>query len=141
MMKRVISLALAVLMIAALFVGCSSGPEGTYKIKTVDGQEYSAYVDMLVGMFAAFGGDQSGMDTDQIKALFEKAGSITLKADGVVEMFDVDSDTMTETTKTGTWKLDGDKITITANGETMEGTIKDGEITITVDGHSMILVK
>lgn len=141
MMKRVISLALAVLMIAALFVGCSNGPEGTYKVKTIDGQDYSTYVDMMVGMFAAFGGDQSGMDTDQIKALFEKAGSITLKADGVVEMFDVDSDTMTETTKTGTWKLDGDKITITANGETMEGTIKDGEITITEDGHSMVLVK
>lgn len=147
MMKRIVSLTVAVLLIAALFVGCSSGPEGTYKVKTIDGEEYSTYVDMIVGVMTAFGGDELKVDADQMKSLLEKAGSFTLKADGVVESFDVDEENWTETTKTGTWKLDGEKLTITVDGKTMEGTLKDGEITITEKDedtgttHTMVLGK
>jgi len=131
MMKRIVSLTVAVLLIAALFAGCSSGPEGTYKVKTIDGEEYSKYVDMLVGLMTAFGGDEMKVDADQMKSMLEKAGSFTLKSDGVVEMFDVNEEDWTETSKTGVWKLDGEKISITIEGKTMEGTLKDGEITIT----------
>ena len=141
MMKRIVSLTVAVLLIAALFAGCSSGPEGTYKVKTINGEEYSQYVDMMVGLMSVFGGDEMKVDADQMKSMLEKAGSFTLKSDGVVEQFDVNEDDWTETTKTGTWKLDGEKLTITVDGKTMEGTLKDGEITITKDGKTTVLGK
>lgn len=140
-MKRILCITLTILMIAALFAGCSSGPEGTYKVKTIGGEEYSQYVDFMVGLMSAFGGDEMKVDADQMKSMLEKAGSFTLKSDGVVEQFDVNEDDWTETTKTGTWKLDGEKLTITVDGKTMEGTLKDGEITITKDGKTVVLGK
>ena len=44
-MKRVISLTLVVLLIAAMFVGCggSSSPAGSYAIKTIDGKSLKDY--------------------------------------------------------------------------------------------------
>ena len=142
MMKRIVSLTLVVLMIAALFVGCgSNGPEGTWKVKTIDGEKYSEYVDAMVSLFTAFAGDELKMSESEIKSLFEKAGSFTLKADGTAESIDLDEETMTETTKTGTWKLDGEKITITIDGSAIEGTLKDGKITVEEDGHTMVLEK
>ena len=39
--------------------------------------------------------------------------------------------------KEGTYKVDGDKITLTISGESVEGTISGGEIVITQDGVKM----
>ena len=40
-----------------------------------------------------------------------------------------------------TWKLDGDKLSLTADGDTLEGTLKDGKITLDLDGESVTLGK
>ena len=42
---------------------------------------------------------------------------------------------------TGTYKVDGDKITLTIDGESVEGTISGGEIVITQDGVKMTFKK
>ena len=34
----------------------------------------------------------------------------------------------------GTWELDGNKLSLTAEGETVEGTLEDGTITMTMGG-------
>lgn len=39
------------------------------------------------------------------------------------------------------WKVDGEKISLTADGETIEGTIKDGVIEIEIDGISVVFEK
>ncbi len=41
----------------------------------------------------------------------------------------------------GTYKVDGEKITLTVDGETLEGTITNNEIVITQDGVKMTFKK
>jgi len=39
------------------------------------------------------------------------------------------------------WKADGDKIVLSAEGETMEGVYKDGTITFDMDGDVLVVTK
>ncbi|MBO4418278.1 MAG: lipocalin family protein [Oscillospiraceae bacterium] len=139
MKKRIVSLALVLVMVVALFAGCGSdSPEGTWKIKTVDDKDASAYIQMLVGFAAAFAGDE--VDAEELAKKMEDSMGFTLKADGVATGIEMDEEFNTKEIQ-GTWKLDGEKITITVGKTTMEGTLKDGQITVTKDGHTMVLVK
>jgi hypothetical protein len=141
MMKRIVSIALVVLMIAALFAGCSSSsPEGTYKIKSVNGKDLKTYFKESFGALAEEGQE---ITDDQIEGFLKLMGinsmdefvTFTLESDGTFKA------AMMGEEETGTWKLEGDKITMTANGSDMTGTFKDGEITISVDGETMVLAK
>ena len=139
-MKRIVSLVLAVLMLAALFAGCSSGPEGVYKIKTFDGQDAKEFFESLAQLAKAFGGDEINVDE------LMDAMKLELKADGVaVTSKEDEAEEGKYVTIEGTWKLDGDKITITFEDESMEGTYKDGEIAVSEeeDGetHSVVYAK
>lgn len=145
-MKRIISLALVVLMAAALFVGCSGdSAAGTYKLKSIDGKDPKTY-------FSASLPD--GATDEDINALLAMSGlnldtiadiiSITLKDDGSVlltsKFMSSDPEGLTEK---GTWKQDGEKITITLDEskETEEFTLKNGELSATIEGLNMTLVK
>lgn len=132
-MKRIVSIALVVLMVAALFVGCSSNSvDGVYRIKTVNGKELKTYLT-----------EELGGTEDQIEALLKMAGidsledymTITLNQDGTVKA------AMMGEESEGTWKLDGEKLTLTVDGEATECTYKDGKITVDMDGETMVLGK
>lgn len=43
--------------------------------------------------------------------------------------------------QTGTYKVDGEKITLTAEGQSITGTVKDGKITISMDNQSLTFTK
>ena len=122
-MKRIVSLTLVVLMIAALFVGCGSDSvPGTYKLKKINDKGVKEFFDDL-------GMDLSTLGVDASK--LEDMMTMTLKDDGTVEIAD-NMDGSGETV-TGTWKQDGDKVTISAGGEDMELTFKSGALTYTVE--------
>ena len=150
-MKRIISLALAVLLIAALFVGCSgsSNPAGTYVIKTINDKSLKDY---FTEAFAAEAGD-SDLDMTALLGLLgidldhpEEFMKIALNEDGTVEILSKFSSLgegeEDEEDEKGTWKQEGDKIIITANGETSELTYKNGELIMTAeeDGKPMTMV-
>ena len=129
-MKRVISLTLVILLVASLFVGCGgNGVAGTYKLKTINGMDVGEFFNMLV---SSLGGDNIDFKADELMVM-------TLKDDGTVEItshMDDEAESIS-----GTWKQDGDKVSITAEDETMECTLKDGQLVIEQDGVSMVFAK
>ena len=156
-MKRIISLTLAVLLIAALFAGCAGSkadsPVGTYVIKTINDKSLKDYFTEAFGAAAEEGFDMSallammGIDLEHPEDLMR----ITLKEDGTVEVtskldeIGEEEEGEGEEKETGTWKQDGDKIIISADGEDTELGYKNGELTMTTeeDGEtvSMVLAK
>ena len=122
-MKRVISIvsiALVVMMIAALLVACG-GPEGKYVVKSIDGK---AVEDALKESAEA-----SGMNVDDfLKQMNVKSAeeivTIELKSDKTA-IFEIK---MFSSKQEGTWKQDGDKINITIEGETQTFTLKGNEL-------------
>ncbi len=138
-MKRIVSLTLVVLMIAALFVGCGSDSvPGTYKLKKINDKSIKEFYEEIA---KAAGVDLSTMGVDVNK--MEDMITITLKDDGTVEMkgsFEMDEDAEDQVA-TGTWTQDGDKVTITVDGDAQECTFKSGELTITESGMSMTFAK
>lgn len=134
-MKRIISIALVALMVAALLVGCAgSGPAGKYVVKTIDGKSVQEALEDSA--------KQSGMDLDE---LLKQAGidnveeiiTMELKDDGTAIM-DVK---MMSTKMEGTWKQDGDKIAITMEGETANFTLKGNELSNDEGEPKYVLVK
>lgn len=123
-MKKCISMFLVFVMSAMLLVGCgSSGAAGTYKMTKIekDGQE------MELEEFTKLLGNQKMECT------------ITLKDDGNAEM-SMDMLGMQEDA-TGTWKEDGDKIKISANGSEQSVDYKDGKLYLESGGVKVILEK
>ena len=104
MMKRIVSIVLVVLMIAALFAGCSSSsPEGTYKIKSINGKDLKTYFKESFGAMAEEGQE---ITDDQIEGF--------LKLMGINSM----DEFVTFTLESGGTFKDGE-ITISVDGETM----------------------
>lgn len=157
-MKRIISLTLAVLLIAALFVGCSGtggtggkadSPVGVYTIKTINDKSVKDYfTEAFAAASEEYGIDMSallglmGIDLDHPEDLMQ----FNLKEDGTVEftskLDEMGEEDEGEEQQTGTWKQEGDKIIITADGEDQELTYKNGELIMTAeeDGETMTMV-
>lgn len=133
-MKRVISIALVVLFVAALLVGCggSSDPVGSYKIKSVGGKAIKDMInDELEG---------SGMSVDDYLKMvnidsLEDMITLELKSDGTAAF------TISGTAETGTWKQEGDKLTITIDGDAQEAKLSGSELTFKVDNQEYVFTK
>ena len=77
MMKRIVSLTLVILMVAALFVGCGSSDsvDGTYKLKAIDGKNVKEYFtaiaekggQTLQTVLEYMGIDENSIDTNYFK--------------------------------------------------------------------------
>ncbi len=138
MMKRIVSIALVVLMVAALFVGCGGSVSaedvpGTYKVKTVNGKDLKDYFLESFEM-------ESEDDLDSVLGLLgidslEDFMVFNLDADGSFTASAMGEDLE------GTWKLDGSKVILTAEGEDQEATFKNGNLVIDMDGDEMVLSK
>ena len=120
-MKRTLAIILAALMLLALLAGCGkSDPNvGTYKLSGAMGFSLEEFAEM------------AGMSADEAADMVQ----MELKDKGVLEL------TFDGETETGTWKVDGETLTLEDDGETITGTIKDGVITIDMEGESMTLTK
>ena len=124
MMKRIVSLTLAVLLIAALFAGCGSSLEGTYKLKMINDKPVKEFIENLASTTGV--SMEDALENFGVKSVeeLENAMTITLKSDNTLEYkttMEGDDDS-----GTGTWKQDGEKITMTIDGEEQEFTLKDG---------------
>lgn len=131
-MKRIISLILVALLVAALFVGCSkSDPVGTYKID----------MDSMIEATKKESDKAKDMSDEEIKDLLKTVGmtedsmSLEIKKDGTF-VLDLSGD-KTE----GKWKLDGSKITLTVDNDPLECDYEDGKITMDMGGTTLIFVK
>lgn len=140
-MKRIVSLVLVVMLVAALFVGCSKSgsPEGTYYIKSMGGVS-------MEDMLKKEAGEE--FDLDSILSMFKVSSlgeliTMELKADGTVSMKNA-MDAMTgdeDAAMTGTWTQDGSKITITIDGDAQEFTLDGNELTGGEGDEVMVFVK
>ena len=140
-MKRVVSLMLVVLMIAAIFVGCGSSgssgdvgnPEGLYKIKSVNGKSVKEYFKSETGVTNDSDIDLAlaylGIDSLDNLITFELRSGGKLVASMMGQSVE------------GTWKLNGNKVIMTVDGESSEATFKNGELIVENDGQKMVLAR
>ena len=122
-MKRIITTILMIATLMILCVGCGKGKDvsGTNKLKSLAGMSVADLQKQY---------DDMGID---IKV--EDMMVIELKSDDTFTMKS-DSDS-----QSGTYKLDGEKISLTINGDTEEGTLKSGTLTIGSGNEEMVFEK
>ena len=129
-MKRILSLVLAVLLVAALFAGCEllGSPAGTYTVKTINGKSVKDY-------YTTTAKEEYGVDLTGLLSLLgidldhpEELMSIDLKEDGTAEY---KSGLLGDAkVASGTWKQEGGKLLLTLAGETRELDYSFGKITL-----------
>ena len=137
-MKRIVAIALVVFMALAVLASCgggSSNPEGKYAVKTVNGKTVEEMIKSELGDMAA------GMDINDLLKLagidsLDDYMNLEIKAGGtaVINMADAGS-------QEGTWKQDGNKITITIGGEPVEFTLSGNELKAAMDGQELVFAK
>ena len=134
-MKRIISMTLVVLMIAALFAACgSSSPAGKYVVKSINGQTVEeAMKDQA---------EQSGINVDDMLKMLnidklEDLITIELKSDGAAVM----KSSIGGTELTGTWKQDGETVELTLDDQTQKFTFKNNELSASDGEQQYVFVK
>ena len=133
MKKKLVSLALAAVLGMTLLAGCGGGSSaaGTYKFKSMSmsGMEITRdSLQALLDLAAAAGGESQKVD-DVMKLELTNDGKFKI---GIYESED----------KEGTYKLEGEKITLTGpDGSAIEGTLKNGELTISMEGETVVFAK
>ena len=114
--------ALALTFLASCGVDAAASVAGVYELDTAE----------MKKAMAVEGADKDPMAKMMMGMLDSMKGSIELKAGGTCEL--VMSAMGKETKEPGTWKLDGDKLTVTSKKdgkeETKVGKLADGCITV-----------
>ena len=123
-MKKALTLALAALLLLGLLAACGGGSstskyEGTYYMSKIGDWTVQEYADLL------------GVSVEEA----EKTFMLEVKSGGKAAFIeDGDSDDCT-------WKVDGDKFILTAQGESLEGTISGSVISFNLEGDVLELTK
>ena len=134
--KRFAAIVLLVLLTAVLLAGCGGGAAGKYVIKSMNGKTMedlfreeaeASEEEMTVEDFLKF---------FEIESL-EEYLTLELKEDGTA----VSKAAMDDEADTGTWKQEGNKITITIDNEPVEFTLNGRELSATMDGVKYVFVK
>ena len=123
MKKRVLTFLMALAMLVSL-VGCggSKGPAGTYKLTTLNS-----------------GGME--MSVEEMAALFGMDISVTLKLKDD-NSFTMDMGVLAEDESiSGTWKMSGDTLILTAEGEEISVTYDGKTIVMDMDGEKLTFKK
>ena len=125
-MKRALTLALAALLLLSLLAACGGGSgggsnkyEGTYYLSKLGDWTVQEYADLL------------GIGVEEA----EKSFMLEVKSGGKASFIeDGESDDCT-------WKVDGEKFTLSADGERLEGTINGNVISFNLEGEVLELAK
>ncbi len=133
-MKRIISIALAALMVVFLMAGCKGGASdasGLYKVSEMNGTPILEYFQKEA--------EDSGAELNDVLSLFGLSEetisdywTITLDKDGTVSM------TMMGESTEGTWTQDGNTVTITIDDEPMDFAYDNGKLSVTAEGVSVV---
>lgn len=131
---KVMAVVLVIAMLAALAACGSSGPEGKYVVKSINGQELNEALDAAA--------KEANMSADEyLKQLgvdkAEEMVTIELKSEGKAVM----EAKMFGFSEEGTWKQDGDQITITLDGDSADFTLKGNELSNNSGEPKYVLVK
>ena len=123
--KIVVAVAMMAAMVAVL-CSCGGGNDGTYVVQNMMGMD----VQQLLDLYSSMGGDDATVpkSAEDLATLKISGKSFTMKVSGQDDV-------------TGDCEISGETIKLTAQGETMEGTIKDGVITVDEGGTSMTFKK
>ena len=121
-MKRIVALLLVAICVVS-FVGCSGGSvaTGVYKLESFMGMD----IDAANELYGANGGEGS---IDELFILELKSGN---KAVFTIQGEKAELD----------YKISGDTITLSGQGESLSGTFKDGKITLSIEGVELIFAK
>ena len=115
------------------------GNEVAYKIYKVQGQSVDDLYEQLVELYKELNdGELDPEEEEELKAFRDELQNmiiLELKADGICVF------TYEEESVELNWKVEGETITLAANGEEMTGTIKDGVIALDVNGETIELKK
>ncbi len=130
-MKKKLALILALVMIAMTLAACggsSSGDTivGSWTIDTIEADGINISYDDYVKQAEAAGMGELAEMT-KIEMTFKEDGTLTMSAAGA-EM-------------SGTWTGSGSSYTLTADGSSMDITLKDGKIVMEEDGQKVTLKK
>lgn len=122
MKRRIIALVLLLVAMAVL-AGCSrvGGATGTYKLTKFMGMD----IEQANALYGMGGGEGS----------LEDMFIITLKAGGKAD-FEIEGEKQEVD-----YKIDGENIVLSYQGESLSGTIKDGVITLSVEGIELEFTK
>lgn len=136
-MKRVISVILVSLMVAALFTGCGKSADiaGKYIVKTVNGETLEESFKKSLEEFGEYTLDDY-LELIGLESL-DDFMTIDLNADGTAQV----SVAMEDEESKGTWKQSGDKVTITIDGEAVDFTIKGNELSAKLDDQDYVFIK
>lgn len=131
---RILAVLLAFALLFALAACGSSGPEGKYVVKTIDGQSVDEAVEAAA--------KAANMSKDEfIKQMgienIEEIVTLELKSDKTAIM----ETKMFSYKGEGTWKQDGDKISITIEGDTSDFTLKGNELSNVTGEQKYVLIK
>ena len=136
-MKRIVALALVLVLVAAAFASCggSANAEGKYVVKSVNGQTLEEAIKAQMGEL----GDSVDLDA-YLKMMgiesLDDYMTLELKADGTASM-----NLAMQDIEAGTWKQDGNNVTITVDDEPQVFTLDGNELKASLEGQEYIFVK
>ncbi|MBQ9609443.1 MAG: DUF4923 family protein [Lachnospiraceae bacterium] len=120
-MKKIIATIFMITTLMILCVGCGKDVSGTYKLSSLAGQSVADLQKTY---------DEMGVNINVADMI-----TIELKSDGT---FTMKMDTESES---GTYTVDGEKISLTIDNETENGTIKGDTLTIGSGSEEMVFKK
>ncbi len=136
---RILALVLAAVMICALLAACAaSKPDGTYKIKTINGKpikDFYAEQAEAAGYSLEDMLSMMGIKENELYDMF----TFTFKSDGTgsarMSMLGKSKDA------DFTWELKGKDLTVTATGKSETVTFENNTISFSSEGQSFVLGK
>ena len=125
MKRRVFAIVMAALLLMALLTAC--GGKGSGDSKYV-GKYYTSQIgDWSIQEYAELLGITEEEAREFMWIDLKSGGKATFNSDGESEEV--------------SWKVDGDKLILSVDGETMEGVYKDGVITFDMEGEILVMTK
>lgn len=133
MKKFTIALILILALAVGILAACGdtqADPSGKYVLKSMDGQPVEEYFKSMLGEDVDFALQMFGISS------FEELMTVELKPDGsaLVAMAGQGS-------YSGAWEQDGEKITVTVDGEPATFILQGNELSFEESGESMVFVK
>ncbi len=119
-MKRILAFVLSAVMLLSLCACGGSDPNvGVYTLSSLMGYSVEDYA------------EAAGLTVEEATETFK----LELKNGGKA-VFTIDGDPTDVN-----WKLDGETFTLCDSEESLDGTLKDGEITLDFEGYEVVLAK